>query len=157
MTGSAIGSAPAQRFVFIALLVGLILATAALANETVANRGVQRRLAAMDKAGSAMVTLGGMMGGRILFDKGLAKAARKNLISATRSIPSVFRRPNSDPHSRARPEIWTQRKYFKASARAANRAARALNVNTLGRLRSTLPRVVATCLACHELYRDDRR
>lgn len=122
---------------------------------SVVNRGVKRRMATMAVARDATHTLAGMMAGRIRFDRVQARAARKRLLDATREIPMVFRRPHSDPLSRARPDIWDRWDDFSARARAANRAAQAVNPDRLATLRATLPGAIRTCLDCHSTYRRD--
>lgn len=144
-----------------AVIITVILTTAALAQSgqisQVANRGVQKRMATMNGANAALTTLSDMMGGRAIFDKTHAKAARRTLISATGRIPSVFRRQHTDALSHARPEIWTQWRDFKDRARSAQRAARGLDAASLARLRQTLPRLVSACLSCHQTYRRPMR
>jgi len=144
-----------------AALWGLLIAMAMLTSGTLAqngvtDRGVQKRMNTMADARTAIGTLADMMGGRTRFDSTKARAARKNLIVATRSIPSVFKKPHSDPLSRARPDIWIRWDDFKARANAAERAARRLNTGRLGALRSTLPAMVNACLGCHRTYRRPR-
>jgi len=149
---------PTRQFPLCAVLCGVLIATmvltsATLAQNGVANRGVLKRMETMAGARGAIEVLANMMAGRIRFDGQKAHAARKELIKATRSIASVFRKPHSDPLSRARPDIWEHWDDFKARAETANRAARRLNVTRLGALRSTLPDMISACLACHRSYR----
>lgn len=122
---------------------------------SVVNKGVKRRMATMASARDAVQTLAGMMAGRIRFDRVQARAARKRLLDATRDMVPVFRRPHRDPLSRARPEIWDRWNDFSARARAAHRAAQAVNPDRLNALRATLPGAIRTCLDCHRSYRRD--
>lgn len=142
-----------QRFAILATLAALILATATLAHDGVTNRGVLKRMQDMNAARAALGVLSDMMGARAQFDQGRAKAARKQLIATTRSIPSRFKRPQRDPQSYARAVIWTRWDDFRARARTARRAASSLDVDSLGDLRITLPRLVMACLECHKIYR----
>lgn len=148
---------PRRLPVYAALWGGLIavavLTSAVLAQNSVTNSGVQARMTTMADARAAVEILADMMGGRIRFDSTKARAARKDLVAATRSIPSVFRKPHGDPLSRARPDIWMRWDDFKTRAHAAERAARRLNTGRLGALRSTLPDVIRACLGCHKVYR----
>ncbi len=140
--------------VFCGVLIAMTVPTlTTLAQNTVTNRGVQKRMDTMTTAKDAIEVLADMMGGRTRFDGQKARAARKVLITATRSIASVFRKPHSDPLSRARPDIWRDWDDFKARANTANLAARRLNVYRLGALRSSLPDMINACLACHRSYR----
>lgn len=133
-----------------------VLATGTVAQNGVANRGVLKRMTTMTTAKTAIDTLTNMMGGRFRFNRSQARAARRNLISATRSIPSVFRKPHSDPLSRARTDIWWQWDDFKTRARTAKKAAQNLKVDRLENLRSTLPGLIHACLDCHGTYRKSR-
>lgn len=142
-----------QRSVFIITLITLILSTATLAQDRVTNRGVLKRTTTMASAGVAITTLSDMMGARTLFNEDRAKSARKDLIKATRAIPSVFRRPHTDPHSQARPEIWTLWDDFRARAKTARQAAWALDTDSLADLRKSLPKLVVACHNCHQYYR----
>ena len=142
-----------QRFAILATLAALMLATATLAHDGVTNRGVLKRMQDMNAARATLGVLSDMMGARAQFDKLRAKAARKRLIATTRAIPSRFRRPQSDPQSYARATIWTRWDDFRARARTAKRAASALDVDSLGDLRVTLPGLVMACLECHKVYR----
>jgi len=142
-----------RRYPLYAILCILLLATTSLAQDGVANRGVLKRMSTMTTAKTAVDTLANMMAGRFRFNRPQARAARRDLISATRSIPSVFRKPHSDPLSRARTEIWRQWDDFEARAKTAKKAAQALRVDRLERLRSTLPGLIHACLDCHRTYR----
>lgn len=146
-----------MRPVFLMLPVLMLLAgAAALAHDGVVDKGVHKRMDAMAAAKAAIDRLGAMMGGQVRFDPGSARAARRTLIRATGAIPRLFRKPHSDPLSRARPEIWHQKTDFRARAEAAERAARRLNTRSLNRLRQTLPDVLSACLDCHRTYRVPR-
>lgn len=140
----------------LATVLGAVLATGTVAQNGVANRGVLKRMSTMTTAKTAIDTLTNMMAGRFRFNRPQARAARRNLISATRSIPSVFRKPHSDPLSRARPDIWWQWADFKTRARTAKKAAQNLRVDRLETLRSTLPGLIHACLDCHQTYRRSR-
>lgn len=152
---------PWQGFPLYATLCALLIALAVLTSATqaqnsVANQGVQNRMATMKTARSEIEILANMMAGRVRFDRASARAARKGLIASTRSIPSVFEKPHGDPLSRARPDIWMQWDDFKARSNTAKRAARALKVYRLEALRATLPEMIHACLNCHQAYRSVR-
>ena len=139
-----------------ALLLATVLTTGTVAQNGIVNPGVLERMHTMTTAKTAVDTLTNMMAGRFRFDRSQARAARRSLISATRSIPSVFREPHIDLQSRARTEIWRQWDDFETRANTAKRAARALRVDRLERLRSTLPGLIHACLDCHQTYRQNK-
>lgn len=147
---------PSRRFPLYVALCILLLASATLAQNGVTNRGVYERMTNMAQAQTGIETLTNMMAGRIRFDRVLARDARRNLIKATRDIPSVFKKPHSDRLSRARPDIWIRWDDFKIRADSAKRTARRLNIARLETLRSTLPDMINACLSCHETYRKPR-
>ncbi len=121
---------------------------------SVANRDVVKRMDAMVRARLAVETLTQMMAGRARFNRANARAARRDLITVTGAIPRQFRKPHSDPLSRARPLIWLQWDDFRTRAEATKKTAQALRVERLERLRLTLPGVINSCLACHKIYRN---
>lgn len=123
----------------------------------VADSGVRNRMMAMNSNKAALTVLGDMMGGRAVFDRDLARDARRRLISSTGRIPALFRKAHTDPLSNARPNIWPNWGDFKGRAKSAQRAARGVDPYSLPRLRKTLPRLVHACLACHRAYRKDMR
>ena len=144
---------PTRRFPVYAVLAVAILATAALAQTGVANRSVQKRINTMIAANTAVDTLAKMMGGNLRFDRRRARDARRTLIAVTRSIPSEFRKRQSDPLSRASPVIWTQWGDFKSRARTAKDTAQALDASRMAALRATLPDMIRACQDCHRSYR----
>jgi len=149
------------RAALLAVLCIVLMAMAFLTSVTqaqngVTNRGVFKRMSTMASAKTAIEILVNMMAGHIRFDRVQARTARRSLISATRSIPSVFKKPHSDPLSWAKPDIWIRWDDFVARADTARRAARRLNVDQLGALRTTLPDMINACLGCHEVYRRTR-
>ncbi len=123
---------------------------------SVTNPGVVKRMDAMVRARLAVETLTQMMAGRTRFNRTTARAARRDLITVTGAIPRQFRKPNSDPLSRAQPLIWLQWDDFRTRAEVAKKTAQALRVERLERLRLTLPDVINSCLACHKVYRNPR-
>ena len=151
---------PPRTALFAALCILLmgaaLLAPATLAQNGVTNRGVFKRMNTMAGARTAIEVLVNMMAGRVRFDRVQARTARRGLIDSTRSIPVVFKKPHSDPLSRARPDIWHRWNDFKARADTAKRAAMRLNVDRLGALRTTLPDLINACLVCHQTYRRPR-
>lgn len=145
---------PLFAMLCILLIFSAALTSATLAQSNVTNRGVLKRMATMNNAKSAVETLSNMMAGRVRFDRFQARKARKRLIAITRSIPAVFKKPHSDPLSRASPNIWLDWDDFKTRANAAKQAARALNIKRLETLRSTLPEMISACLNCHQAFRN---
>ncbi len=139
-----------------ALIAMVLLTSAGLAQNGVINRGVQKRMNTMATAKTAVETLVNMMAGRARFDRKVARAARNSLITATRAIPKVFKRPHGDRLSRARPDIWLNWDDFEIRAETAQRVARRLRVDRLGPLRKTLPDMINACLNCHRTYRKPR-
>lgn len=142
-------------------IVLILLTTGVLAQSgqisRVTDLGVQKRMNAMNANNAALTALGDMMGGRAIFDRRRAQDARRQIITTTGRIPSLFRKAHTDPLSNAHPDIWSSWGDFKSRARAAQQAARGLDTYTLPRLRKTLPRLIQTCLACHRAYRKDMR
>lgn len=149
-----VGKSLGQRFAVFATLAALACATVALAHDNIKDRHVVKRIHAMVDARIALETLSQMMSGRMVFDRLRAREARRDLIVVTDGIPGLFRRQRTDPLSFARPDIWQNWPDFRARARTAEKAARALNTRSPERLQNTLPAVVSACLSCHQRYRN---
>jgi cytochrome c556 len=153
---------PRRRFPLVVAFCAALLVLAFVTSTTMAqnpgengvtNRAVAQRMAMMNSATTALETLVNMMGGRIRFDRVQARAARRVLINTARAMPSAFKKPQTDPLSGARPDIWTNWDDFETRADAAKRVARRLNTDRLETLRTTLPDVLNSCLSCHQTYR----
>lgn len=141
-----------------AVLLALVLASIATARQSNLDTELMRRMNTMIAARAALSVLGKMARGRVVFNRGHAKAARHDLIAALRTIPRRFRKPHTNTGkgtsiTQARPEIWTRWDEFSIRAASAKRAARAIRVNSLPALQSTLPRLLRTCLDCHRVFR----
>lgn len=141
----------------LAILVMVLLTTPAIPREPPRNPHVVARQQAMAQARAAVDLLGAMAGGSRLFDANAAKAARRSIIRILRDLPGLFRREAGDAYARSRPEVWSARKDFRERARDARRAAAGVNTRTEPALRKSLPPLVSACLACHQIFRDDRR
>ena len=147
---------PLFRLPALALLaVTFALTVPALtAQEKITNKGVKKRVALMLSAQGAVTTLTEMMAGRMVFDAGQARAARRILVQTSSSTSRRFRKPHQDPLSNARPEIWTYWEEFSTHADNAEQAAKQLNTYSLSGLQRTLPNVLHNCLSCHERFRE---
>lgn len=130
-----------------------VMTTASLAQNSVTNSGVLKRMVTMGIAKTAVGTLTDMVAGRVRFDRKVARAARRNLIRATRDIPKVFKRPYSDHLSRAKTDIWLSWADFETRAETAERAAKRIRIGQLKSLQRTLPDMLSACLNCHQTYR----
>ena len=130
----------------------LSLATPTLAHEGVKNPAVAARMHVMKEAGGAFKTLRQMNSGRVAFDAAQAQAALAALVQASAQTPDLFRAPETDPKSEAKPIIWEQFADFEAKSAALGTSAQG-SVATLADLQAILPRVGGTCGACHDVYR----
>ncbi len=149
---------PRRRFVLYAALIAvgfltIVMTTASLAQNGVTNYGVLTRMATMGIAKTAIGTLTDMVAGRVRFDRRVARAARKNLVRATRDIPKVFKQPHGDRLSRAKTDIWLSWADFETRAETAKRAAKRIRIGRLISLQRTLPNMLSACLNCHQTYR----
>lgn len=116
------------------------------------DRQVQKRIAAMQEANTAIQTLGNLVQHPSKFDKSLAKASRRQLISVMGDVKRLFRKPREDPLSHALPNIWEHWANFSAEAERATDAAEGLDVTNARRLSKTLPPLLTACHDCHRQF-----
>lgn len=114
---------------------------------------VIERVNLMRSSKLAMEVLGAMASGREVFDRKKASQARRLLMRNTGKIAGAFRRNPYDPASRAQQHIWTQWGDFKVHSKSARAAAKGLSTRNVVTLRQTLPRMINTCLSCHQTFR----
>lgn len=146
-----------QRIVLAATIASLILAGAALSQNAPHDRAVFKRMQAMAEARRTITRLSDMANGRAHFHPDRARIDRKALIRFARAVPGLFRRPDMDSHTRARPELWDRKSEFRVRARFALHAARGLDVRSPETLQRSLPRLLQTCLDCHTTFRRSDR
>ncbi|MFV1496419.1 cytochrome c [Phaeobacter sp. JH20_02] len=142
-----------------ALLIAslLLLAGKVDADPQPTNKHVAQRIALMGGQKTAVQDLAAMTRDYIAFDRGAARAARRDLIRSTRRIPREFRQDVTDLSSHARGGIWANWADFKRHAESAERAARALNTRSAAGLKRSLPRLLSACHNCHQIYRETPR
>ncbi|MBV2359213.1 cytochrome c [Thalassococcus sp. CAU 1522] len=136
-----------------ATLVMTLAATAALAHSGVKNAAVKARMDLMGEVKAATATLGDMSKGAKPFDAAKAEAARAALERHATRIPALFKAPESDPKTEARPEIWTDWDGFVAIADRMETVASAMDTGSLKTLRAGMGRLAKTCKSCHEAFR----
>jgi cytochrome c556 len=141
---------PRPRLALAAL--GLV-AAGAVAAVAASNPAVVARQELMKAQGAAARTLGQMAQGAAPFDAEAAAAARAALIDTAGRIAAVFEANETDPESKAKPEIWTNWEDYVAKADALKAAAEALDVSSLEALQAGMGAVGGACGACHQAYR----
>ena len=141
-----------KRFVF--GLVALI-AVPSYAHEGVKNPAVAARMHTMSEIGAATKVLGDMAKGASAFDAASANAATLKISTEASKIADLFHAQEDDPKSEALPEIWTDFPDFTAKAAALKSAAEGVGtLVSLDDVKAALPKIGATCSACHKPYRE---
>lgn len=138
---------------WIAAVVVVGLAGAALAHGGVKNPAVMARMNLMERIKQATATLGDMAKGSTAFDAGQAAKARARLIDAAGDVTVAFAAPETDPKSEALPAIWDDRDRFNAAAKALVRAAKRLDPSSPDGLRAGFGAVGKSCSDCHDRFR----
>ncbi len=136
-----------------ALMLSLGLGNALMADHGVTNKRVKARVELMTSQKGALSVLTDMAAGRRPLDKQQARSARKSLINNTKSIRKAFKRIEMDPHSLARPSLWTNWEDFELRASSAHKAAKNLNTRSMNNLRRSLPAMIQGCHSCHDRYK----
>lgn len=141
------------------LLLGCLIAgigAGAFAHEGVKNPAVKARMHAMMTIGANTKALGRMANGAAPFEAQAARDAASSIAESAGQAPALFRMPETDPVSEARPAIWQNFDDFEAQLialeSAAARAAR--EMETIDDLRAVLPQIGAGCRTCHRTYRE---
>ena len=140
----------------LAALAAAALAGAALAHGGVTDHQVMLRMEAMKQSKDAFKQLTAMAKGEAAFDAAQAVAAKSLLIQQLEQTPDLFRDRADDPKDEAKPAIWDNWDDFEKRARTAVTTARAMDVSTLEQLRDGVTRTGATCLDCHQTYREKK-
>lgn len=136
----------------IVFLVSLMAASTALAHEGVKNPAVQARMHGMKELGAATKILGEMAKGVQSFDASAADAAMQKIREETARIEGLFEANEDDPKSEALPGIWTDFADFSVKTQALTEAVSA-DVSSLEDVKAIVPKIGATCSACHKVYR----
>ncbi len=146
-----------MRTTSIALIIGLAAAGTALGHQGVTNPGVMARMHSMTDAKSTLRVLTDMASAKAPFDAGKAETAKTALIANAQDIPGLFKDRHEDPKSEALPLIWSQFDDFTAKAKDSETAFRAIQTDDLDSMRTTLIPAAATCLSCHQTYRQSKK
>ncbi|WP_146584821.1 c-type cytochrome [Puniceibacterium confluentis] len=138
---------------FSAALVPLIFAGAAVALPGVQTTDVIKRHRLMLQIRDASTTLVAMARGETVFDADRAARLAGLLREDAAAIPIHFEFQNSDPDSRARPEVWADWTGFEKAAARSEAAAAALQTEAPEPLRRGIEALQRTCQNCHRRYR----
>ena len=141
---------PRYRLALAAL--GLV-AAGAVAAVAATNAAVVARQDLMKAQGAAARTLGQMAQGQAAFDAEAAAAAKASLVETAARIAEVFEANETDPESKAKPEIWVNWDDYVAKADALKAAVEALDVSSLEGIQAGMGAVGGACGACHQAYR----
>ena len=136
--------------------LGIVFATAVHSHSNVENDTVKARMKAMSDISDNMRVLGKMMKGIEDFDLNTAKSAIGNIAILGAQTPKLFKIEATDPHTEAKPEIWTNFDDFVEKALNLENVALNVESSLMGEdgLRNAMMSIGATCKACHSLYRN---
>lgn len=117
------------------------------------NPPVKARQELMDGNGANAKILGDMAKGETEFDAAKAAEAQAALSANAAGIADAFMAEETDPMSKAKPEIWTNWSDFEAKADALYQAAQALDTSSLDGVKAGMGAIGGACTACHQAYR----
>ena len=144
-----------KRSRFVLMLSAGLLTLPALAHDGVKNPAVLARMHTMLEIGSATKVLGDMAKGATAFDAGKAQASVTQISIKAATINELFEANEDDPKSEALPAIWTNFEDFAAKADALKLAADSVGaITSLEDVKTAMPKIGATCSACHKSYRE---
>lgn len=141
------------------LLAALVLATStAQAQFQRPDDAVKYRQGALFVMGQHFGRVGAMANGRVPFD---AQVAQQNMdvVMALAPLPWAGFTPETQGiHSRAKPDVWTNRAGFDEAGRNALTALATLNEATrtgnIEAVRRSFGAAAASCKACHDNFRN---
>jgi cytochrome c556 len=133
--------------------VCLFVASAAFAETEATDPAEIARQDLMKSFGGAAKTLGEMASGKTAYDAAAAAAAKATLTAATTEIPAKFEVANTDPASKASPDIWTNWEDFTAKAKALGDAGAALDVASVESIGAGMGAIGGACKDCHSKNR----
>jgi cytochrome c556 len=136
-----------------ALTLTLIAAGGLAIAAEATNPAAKARQETMDAIGAAAKVLGDMAKGSTPHDAAAAAEAQAALAAAAATVTTLFEPNESDPKSKARPEIWTDWAGFQTKAEALVAAAGALDPSSLDGIKAGMGAIGGACGACHEAYR----
>ncbi|MEL6806937.1 MAG: cytochrome c [Pseudomonadota bacterium] len=133
-----------------------VCATSVLAHSGVKNPAVMARMHGMTLISDNVKVLGTMAKGQVAFDAASARAAAQAIADHAAQSVDLFAADETDPKSEALPAIWTDFDDFTIKAEALETAAAdlAASVQSLEDVRAAMPKIGATCKACHSKYRE---
>lgn len=136
------------------LVAAALLAGTALAQNARTEPNAVARGEIMFAFGGAMKTLGGMAGGEMAFDGAAAQAAKDALVAAVAAAPEAFTtQGETDPASKAKPEIWANWDDFAAKVAAMSAGVDALDVTSAETIGAGMGAIGGACKDCHMAYR----
>ena len=134
-----------------ALGLAIVLSGTAIAQQTVSNPTVLKRIAAMSTMQDSMKRLGRIAKGKSPYDAAAVKADLAAIQTQAARIPALYKADIRDPNSEARAKIWSNLPDFNARAQTLERAAAAKG--TAATFVQDFNTIGAACSACHKAYR----
>jgi cytochrome c556 len=133
-------------------VVAVLAGGAALAAEAT-NPAAKARQELMDDIAKNVQLLSDMGREKVAFDQAAAEAAKAAIVADAGKIPEAFKANETDPKSRAKPEIWTNWSSFEAHAKSLGDAASAPNVSTAGSIKGAMDGLGKVCGSCHQDFK----
>mgnify|MGYP002837996439 CR=1 FL=1 len=137
--------------------VGIIfLSSSSIAHDDVQNKAVKARMQAMKEIASNIKALKGIAKGSVSFDNSKAGAIVLQIADIAKKVPSLFEQEETDPKSKAKPEIWFDYEDFSLRAKRLEKVAFNLSktISNPQDLKMAMRQLGGACKSCHELYKN---
>lgn len=141
-------------------MVTALVALAALASIAVAaatgTEAIKQRQQAMEDIGQSMQALGAIAKKEASFEAEVVKANAETIADRLEKAADLFPEGSDtgDVKTRAKPEIWSDRKGFEEDLETATRAAVAMqSVTEEAAFMPALAELGNSCKSCHDRYR----
>jgi cytochrome c556 len=135
------------------LAIGLISVAGIVIAAEATNPAAKARQTAMDTIAGNAKTLGDMAEGKADFDAAKAAEAGAAIAATAATVPDLFRANETDPKSKAKPEIWANYSDFESKAGDLMKAAQAMDTSTVEGVGAGMGALGGACGACHKAYK----
>ena len=132
-----------------------LLSSNVFAHDEVQNKAVKERMQAMQVMASNMKKLRAISKGNQAFDKSEARAVAGQIAAKASTVVTLFKEEETDPNTKAKPEIWFDYEDFSARAERLEQVAleQSKTISDLQDVKPAMFEVGKICKSCHELYK----
>ena len=141
------------KFVYLSVII--FLATSAFAHKGVKDQAVKARMQAMKEMAANMKAIREISKAMHVSDKAKARTIIGQIAVLASQAPELFKGGETDPNSKAKPEIWQNFEDFLVKAKNLEQVSLGLS-NTISNaqdVKQAITKIGKACKSCHELYK----